>query len=84
MSRKLLFGVSLCEDGMDEKSCVFVETCIDYLSKSAHGIQGLFRVCGCKSEINELKEKADADIFQFNVDGKDPHSITGLLKLFFS
>jgi hypothetical protein len=83
MARKQLFGVSLSEEGMDEKSCVFLETCIEYLENAGNNVQGLFRVCGCKAEIEELKEKADSDIFQFNIEGKDPHCITGLLKLFF-
>jgi len=79
-----LFGISLSYVGMDEKCLLFIETCIDFLETTGLETQGLFRMCGSKCEIDELKERADEDIFGFSVEEcKDPHSVAGLLKQYF-
>jgi hypothetical protein len=80
-----LFGTPLSTEN-EERACIFVETCIEFLySKGLENLQGLFRLCGSKLEIDTLREQANlGDIFQFEItEEQEPHSVAGVLKQYF-
>jgi len=80
-----LFGIALNADGIEERACIFVETCISFLQeKGLETLQGLFRLCGSKTDIDFLREKANFDIYQFEIpEDQEPHSVAGVLKQYF-
>jgi len=60
----------------------FIEKCIDYIEKNALDLEGIFRISGSLNEIQTLKANIDngedVDIDKI----KDPHVVSGLLKLY--
>jgi hypothetical protein len=77
-----LFGISLNAESIEERACVFVETCIEFLqSKGLENLQGVFRLCGSKTDIENLRDQANQDIMQFAIpEEQEPHSVAGVLK----
>jgi hypothetical protein len=61
-----------------------VEKCLEFLhSKGLENLQGLFRLCGSKTDIDSLRDQANIDVFIFEIPpDQEPHSVAGLFKQF--
>jgi len=81
-SSKKIFGVCF-RDQSDEVPYIITHS-ISFLEQKALGLEGIFRLSGNHSLIAELKTRFDkgekVDFFKENL---DPHTVAGLLKLYF-
>ena len=62
---------------------LLVSTCVEYLKKDAMKVKGIFRISGQHSLIMCLKLTLEDGDIESLLSCDDPHSIAGLLRLFF-
>lgn len=69
---------------MQEPTPRLVMNCVEYIEASGLGQEGLYRLSGSGTEIQQAKQALDKDPdFPLENIIKDVHAVTGVLKLFF-
>jgi hypothetical protein len=80
-----IFGVNLLAEGGLDRAITFIDKCQSFILRYGLYQEGVFRLCGSKPNIEELKHKIDndPDDFQFDDTPSILHNVTGVFKLFF-
>lgn len=91
-NNKIIFGyplVQLCNNSSRTGTLISAPTlpsvvrhCVDYLARHGMDVEGIFRLGGNLTEINELKRRYDSGEDVDISSCKDAHVVAGLLKLY--
>lgn len=83
-SQNSYFGAPLENALVDGRSIPYiVEHCIEYIDRCALNVEGIFRLSGSQVQIDKYREQFNSGIMVDLSNEIDPHTVSGLLKLYF-